>query len=282
MISMIEKLKGPILVLGGRGFIGSNLLRYLRNEREDVIGGVSRAHDLAALSRCPTVFNCIGYGADKYQTSSSEMFSVNFNLVRQILSELEATKGVTYIHAGSSSEYGGATTAVLESAALNPVTPYGISKASASMLVNYWGKVSGYRTANLRLYNVYGDGDHENTLMSSLVREGKKGVLINFRNEATCRDFVHVEDVCRAFVFAAVNLKESQYGESFNIGGDVRTLAEVAKYARRVFRIEAEPVFDNAAPLERWCAHARKAEKDLGFKSEISLICGMKKLAKSS
>src|SRR5262245_39668705 len=83
----IKKLHGPILVLGGSGFVGANLLRMLLKVRDDVVGTTSRLpawrldglapqhvrvadllvdSNLDALLdevRPRTIFDCVAYGA---------------------------------------------------------------------------------------------------------------------------------------------------------------------------------------------------------------------------
>ena len=277
----VERLEGPIFVLGGGGFIGSNLVRYLRTERKDVHApGHADAVDDMLRVKPKTVFNCAAYGTEAEQTNEFKMYEANFEFVKEALRALALdVKKFTFIQSGSSSEYGGALMGRSEEDTLHPRTVYGVTKVAAAMLVEYYGKTLGARVATLRLYSVYGRGDHEGTLISNLVKEGKQKRLPLFKNQATNRDFVFVTDACRAYVLAALNLKKEKYGEAFNIGGDIRTLREVAAYASKIFKIADEPVFDDAAPVQRGCSKTQKAEMCLGFKSEISLFEGLKKLA---
>lgn len=64
------------------------------------------------------------------------------------------------------------------------------------------------------------------------------------------RDFVYIDDVCEAFVDAALGL-DGHFGESFNIGtGRKTTIGEVASIAQSVFGITAAPVF--TMPSRKW------------------------------
>ena len=285
MDDLIRELKGPVLVLGGRGFIGSRLLAHLRRVRADVLGGVSQGDDQTVIAREKprTVFNCIAYGTKPGDFTPSLMFSTNFTLTQTILSALDRyAEGFTYVHAGSSSEYGQAVPEAQEGMELRPAMPYGVSKAAASMLVGAYGKTLGRRVANLRLYCVYGPGDHASTLVSTLTREGQLGKLPKFKNSGTVRDFVHVDDACRAFVTTAARLAEKHYGESFNVGGSPTCLNQVAETARRVFGIAEAPDFDNSLPPELWFSGSTKIERELGFKSAIGFEDGFEALAREA
>ncbi len=282
MESLIKKLEGPVVVLGGTGFIGGHLVSFLKKERRDVYFNTKHdSKEVIEEKKPKTIFNCAGQGVGIGQPTVKDFFDANFSFVEESLRHAFENGCSVFIQAGSAAEYGDALVGPKEEdRVLKPTSLYGASKAAASSLIWFYGKTLGKRVANLRFYNVYGAGDKPSRLASVLVREGREGRFPSFKNEHSCYDFVHVEDVCRAFVYAALGLKEEHYGESFNIGGDVRTLGEIAKYAKRVFKIGEEAQFDSRAPLEKWAAESHKAEQHLGFKSEISFLNGLKRLAR--
>jgi len=122
----IERLPGPILILGGSGFIGANLFRTLLKFRRDVYGTTSAfpawrldgvpedrvvktdllvdANIDALLARVEprTIFNCAVYGGHSFETDSRLIHETNFNFVSKLLNRLESRKGVRLIQAGSS------------------------------------------------------------------------------------------------------------------------------------------------------------------------------------
>lgn len=285
MDSLIKKLKGPIAVLGAKGFIGHNLLTYLNKHRADVYAGTRENLWSMLDDRKPqTVFNCIGFGLRKGEISAPMMNHTNFSLTGAVLDTLILNGFDSYIHAGSSVEYGRDLAWTAENAKLKPATPYALSKAAASMMIRYYGRELGHRVANLRLYNVYGPGESENSFVSVVIREGRKNKLPEFGPKDLTRDFIHVDDVCRAFVYAAVNLTPDRYGQSFNVGtGIYTTLAEVAMVAKKVFRIKELPKFTRPAGMNEpkgvWCASTGKANRCLGFAAKIGFEEGFTKMA---
>lgn len=276
MEELIRKLDGPICVVGCNGFIGRRLLNALCNTREekDVVGvGNNTGYNFQSFN---TIFHLAGYyGKDVKLLKKSNIDS--------IVEWMENIKHyATIVHAGSAMEYDEPDFS-LEGAITNGMGAYGESKRIGSNMIRYFGKHFNVRCANLRLYCVYGPSDHENNLIPTVIREGKQGRLPKFTEVETTRDFIHVDDVCRAFVMTALNLKPENYGESFNIGTGVPTsIREVAYLAKEVFNIKEEPQFTRPKgphdyPL--WYANTEKAEKLLGFKAQVKFEDGFRSLA---
>lgn len=70
-------------------------------------------------------------------------------------------------------------------------------------------------------------------LIPTLMRAGLAGRYPPFVNPDISRDFIHVDDVCEAFVRAALSMRPEVHGTSVNIGTGVKTtirdLASVAQ-----------------------------------------------------
>ena len=304
----IKRLQGPILVLGGSGFIGANLFRALLKSRDDVYGTAhhSPAWRLEGLPekrvlavdllvdanldklledvRPRTVFDCVAYGAYSFETESPLIYQTNFLLTAKLLSRLEARGISRYLHAGSSSEYGDNAAAPREDAPPEPNSDYAVSKAACANLIRYYGRKKKLPCANLRLYSVYGPLEDSSRLIPALVRRGLEGGYPDFVDPETSRDFVYVDDASESFVDAALNLKEEDYGESFNVGsGRKTTIRDVAAAAKEVFSLSSEANF-RSMPERRWdvadwFASTEKTEKRLGWKASTSLRDGLQATA---
>lgn len=304
----IARLQGPILVLGGSGFVGANLMKILLSVRTDVFG-TARSFPAWRLEGLPetnvitidllvdanldklfddvrprTVFNCAAYGAYSFETESALIYRTNFLLTAKVLARAEARKISCYLHAGSSSEYGDNAAAPAEDAPPAPNSDYAVSKIACANLIHFYGKKKRLPCANLRLYSIYGPLEDSSRLIPALVRAGAEGRYPDFVDPEVSRDFVYADDVVESFVDAALNLKEEDYGESFNVGsGKKTTIRDIAAAARDVFGIKAEPAFRSMPgrswDVSNWYASTSKTEKKLGWKATTSLKDGLQATA---
>ena len=301
-----RQLQGPILILGGSGFVGANLLRTLLKFREDVYG-TTRDRDFSAwrLEDLPkknvfaadllvdanldvlldtikprSVFNCAAYGAYPFETDSRLIYQTNFNLTAKLLSRLSSRSVSCYIHAGTSSEYGDNAAGPEEDAPLAPNSDYAVSKAACANLLHYYGKKKGLPCANLRLYSIYGPMEDASRLIPTLIRCGVEGKYPDFVDPDISRDFIYIDDACEAFLDAALNLAPENYGESFNIGGGRKTtMRDVAAIAAEVFHVPGRPAFCTMAnrrwDVTEWFANARKAKERLGWQAHTGFKEGL-------
>jgi polyisoprenyl-phosphate glycosyltransferase len=303
---LVRELPGPVLVLGASGFIGSNLFRLLQKSSDVVYGTASvmpawrlrgiptenifvgdllhRDHleRLLAKVQPQTVFNCMAYGAYPFQNDTSLIYNTNVDLTVRLVELLLKRRSIRYVHAGSCSEYGANADRPSEEVAPTPNSHYAVSKSAAASLLYFAGRHRGLACANLRLYSVYGPYEDPSRLIPTLITEGLQGRLPNLVNPDISRDVIYVEDVCVAFLLAALNLEPSDYGGSFNIcSGQKTTIREIASLSREVFQIEQEPVFetmpDRMWDVVNWEGNPEKARQRLGFETQVPLRQGLER-----
>ena len=305
VVDWATPLKGPVLVLGGGGFVGANLVQRLLRARSDVIAvvrslpawrlaGLDSSHlleiDLTSVAemrqmveavRPRTVLDCSAYGAYSFETDPEVIYRTNFNSLVALVELLDKGLLAAFVHAGSSSEYGSNSAGPSEAAPLVPNSHYAVSKAAAALFISYAGKALGLPIVNLRLYSVYGPLEDASRLVPNLVKHGIEGRYPPFVSPETSRDFVYVGDVCEAFLVAAARLTPELFGDSFNIGSGVRTkIRDLAETARGVFGIEKPAEFGSmqgrAWDLEEWYASPAKATSLLGWSATTSLADGLR------
>ncbi|WP_326541317.1 NAD-dependent epimerase/dehydratase family protein [Pseudorhodoferax sp.] len=305
----IRALRGPILVTGASGFVGANLFKAIAALRSDVFAVVRREkgwrlaeikdefiiavdfNDYAAAknllqSMAPqTVFDCMAYGAYSFEEDSNLIYQTNFQSVVNFIDLLSRNPFTAYVHAGSSSEYGTNCSAPAEDSPCEANSPYAVSKVAVANYLRYMGKHRSFPCVNLRLYSVYGPLEDTSRLIPNVLRKALAHELPPFVDPRTSRDFVHVDDVCAAFVMAAAKMHPGLYGESFNIGtGTKTTIAELAHITRQTFDIAAEPKFGTmegrAWDLADWYADPRKANEQLGWQARVGLGEGLRSTAR--
>lgn len=305
----IRALKGPVLVAGASGFIGANLFKMLAAVRDDVYAVVRHdkgwrladviderviavdLNDYAATKNLvnsvgpQTVFDCVAYGAYSFEEDTNLIYQTNFQAIVNLVSLLAAQPFAAFVHAGSSSEYGTNCAAPPEDSVCEPNSPYAVSKVAIAGYLRFMGKQREFPCINLRLYSVYGPLEDTSRLFPNLLRQALSGKLPPFVDPRTSRDFIHVDDVCAAFIMAAAKMHPGLYGESFNIGTGVKTtIAKLADVTRRVFSVGAEPQFGTMEgrtwDLADWYADPRKAIEQLGWKPHVNLEEGLRSMAR--
>jgi len=305
LATYIRALEGPILVTGASGFIGANLYKEIAAVRRDVFAVVRQdkgwrlvdVHDDKVIAvdlndanatknlvdsvQPRTVFNCVAYGAYSFEEDADLIYRTNFLALSNLATELARYSLAALVHTGSSSEYGANCAAPSEDGLRDANSHYAVSKGAASDFLHYAGKHRGVPCVNLRLYSVYGPLEDTSRLIPNLLRQALAGHLPPLVDARTSRDFVHVTDVCRALITAALRMHPDIYGESFNIGSGKRTtIAELADKTRELFSITDEPVFGTMEgrnwDLADWYADASKALDVLGWQPEIALEDGLR------
>lgn len=307
---MIECLEGPIVVFGAGGFIGANLLSRLLRERQDVIG-ISQAPRsnwrLTALKvrqenlmacdineatllfpllqevRPRTVFMLSAYGAYSKQKEYRKTYRTNFNAVVDVLEALKPLGFSALVQAGSSSEYGLNPEAPGEDDELRPNSHYAVSKVASYYALKYYGQVEELPVIHLRLYSTYGPWEEPDRLVPQLLAHARRGSYPKLVHPETSRDFVHVDDVCQAFIQAALVASQHK-GKSYNIGsGQKTTLRELTTEVARIFSLSQAPVFGTMPnrdwDVKDWYANPEKAAQELNWRGKLGLRQGLEKTA---
>ena len=248
-----------VIVTGGAGFIGSNLVDELVNKGIQVsviddfsTGKIENTNklvyywkqdlgkvDIKELTQFMKGVDVVFHTAAKarVQPSIDDPLSFNKSNVDGTLNVLWADHkaGVKrVIYSASSSAYGNATKfPTPEDHSTNPLSPYGLQKYIGEQYCKMFSEVYGLDTVSLRYFNVYGErmlleGAYCLVLgiFAKQLLENKPMTINN--NGDQRRDFTYVGDIVNANILAATKVEQFN-GEVFNIGnGKNYSINEVA------------------------------------------------------
>jgi UDP-glucose 4-epimerase len=166
----------------------------------------------------------------------------------------------------------------------NNRTWYGATKMMLEGLLRSFNDMYGFPYVAHRYFNVYGPrmdihGKYTEVLIRWMERieAGKPPLIFGDGNQTM--DFVYIDDVARANLLA---LFSDVTDEIFNIASGTETsLNELAETLLEVMGSDLRPEYGlerKVNPVPRRLADTSKAEKLLGFRSEVSLHDGLHRL----
>ncbi len=222
------------------------------------------------------VFHLAVHGAYSWQRDTEAIVRTNVLGTLALATACRAVEVPVFVNTGSSSEYGTKDHAPSETEFVDPSSDYAWTKAAATHLVRHWALRDGRRWTTLRLYTAYGPWEEPNRLVPTLILRGLDGALPPLTQPDTARDWVHVDDVCDAFLLAA---ERGRPGAVWNVGSGVQTtLRDVVDVARRALGLDVEPQWgamaDRSWDTSVWVSDPRAIRRDLGWEARTSFTDG--------
>ncbi len=270
----------PILVTGGAGFIGSELVRQLRSEGHEV-EVVDLPLDVAApeveplLRRCPLVYHLAALGVRHSLRHPLANHRVNAEATLQLLLRSREAGVRRFVHVSTSEVYGPVVRVPIdEQHPTRPTTVYGASKLAGEA---YARAVHGLDTVVVRPFNCFGPGSHHagdrgEVIPRFLLRSLNGLPLIVFGDGSQTRDFNWVGDVAWGIKMAG---RADCVGLTLNLcsGREVSLLELAALIGGSVEHQAARP-----GDTLRLCGDGSLAARVLGYRSTVTLEEGLERL----
>ena len=297
-----------VLVTGGAGFIGSELVRQLADEQAVVIAvdNLASGHkkNLEGITGNPqfvqedirqtasmerllkgveVVFHLACLGVRHSIHSPYENHQVNAEATLKLL-QISHTLGVKrFVTVSSSEVYGTAQKVPMdENHPTFPHTVYGASKLAGECYTRAFHDTYGFPTVVIRPFNTYGprchhEGDSGEVIPKFLLRTLAGKPMMIFGDGTQTRDFTYVADTARGILTAG--LREEAVGETINLGSGFEiTVNALAQKIREATGFDKAKVFhDQPRPGDvlRLYADSQKAKKLLGFEPRVTLKEGL-------
>ncbi len=299
-----------ILVTGGAGFIGSNIVDELIEKKHQVViidnlatGNIKNVNKKAKFyevsvcdkKKIDDIFKkekidiVIHHAAqlDVRKSVEDPCFDADVNIkgALNILEACKNTKVKKIIFASSGGTIYGecGTKAPDEKAFANPLSPYGVAKLSVEHYIKAYSALYGLKYTILRYANVYGprqDVNGEAGVVAIFIgRMSQNKEFFIFGDGKQLRDYVYVKDVVSA------NIKSLTKGtnEVINIGTQKTTsVTKLATELSKIIGYSNKPIFKpkRNGELFKSFLNISKAKKVLGWEPKVSIVEGLKNTVK--
>ena len=293
--------RSKVLVTGGRGFIGSNLVKELKKRDHEIWVCDLMHSEMENYIRCDVSkyqqvermfekqdFDYVYHAAAEYGRWNGEDYYENLWLTNAVgtknvlrMQEKKRFKMVFFSSAEVYGDYGGVMSEdVMDKVPIKQMNDYAISKWVSELQVLNSAEMFGTETVRIRPFNVYGPGEHYTPYRGFV----PKFIYLALHDEPYTvflghrRTLEYVDDVCRALANIIDNFKP---GEVYNLGGDQQyeikyvsdlILKSLGKNDSKVTYKEAEPFTTKIKTPD-----SSKAKRDLGFKLIVSVEEGIAK-----
>ena len=290
-----------ILVTGGLGFIGSNLVLELKKRGYEVWICDLMHSEGSNYIRCDVGkyrqvecmfeqhdFDCVYHTAAEYGRWNGEDYYENLWLTNVVgtknILRMQEKRAFKMIFFGSAEVYGDydgvMSEGVMDKVPIRQMNDYAIAKWVNELQIMNSAAMFGTETVRVRLFNVYGPGEHYTpyrgfipTFIYKALHDSPYTVYLGHK-----RTLEYVGDICRTLANTIDNFNP---GEVYNLGGDeqyeVKYISDLilkclGKNDSKVTYEKSEPFTTKVKKPD-----SSKAKKDLSFELTVPIEQGMQK-----
>ncbi len=295
-----------VFITGATGFIGSHLARRLVSQGARVSalmrpGSSTRRvtdildrmqvfegdlSDLGALQRMLAtakpryLFHLAAYTlVDRDWAHAEIAMRVNLEGTMHLTHALSGMELTCMVNSGTCEEYGDAPPPIDEEQPAQPVSPYSVSKAAATLWCQMLHRTAQMPIVTVRPFLSYGPWQEPVRLIPQAILAAIDGKNLPMTNGEQTREFTHVDDIVDGYLRAAATPEAA--GQVINLGSGMEH--QVRDVVRTIFvlaQARGQPLLGavpyRAAEIWRCVSSNAKARRILGWQPRISLEQGLR------
>ena len=272
-----------ILITGAASFLGRHLVEYFLSKEEEVLAlvrenarGVDEllgykannkfkliVLDMKDIERLDIDFDvCIHLawgGIGKEGRMDANIQRENINAAIKLMRVCKDRGAKRFLFAGSQAEYGQTLSDIeakygkdfdinaiprqSEDAPTNPKSEYGKAKLELKSKLKNLGDSLGIEYVHMRIFSVFGSGDHETSLISTCIRNFKENKDVHIGECIQSWNYIYIKDLCEAVYL--LSKKDLQGEFVFNVAGENnRILMDYVKDIKRLLDSSSDIVVE--------------------------------------
>jgi UDP-glucose 4-epimerase len=299
-----------VVVTGGAGFVGSNIVRHLLERGAHVVVlddfstgnmvNLPQAQDgLEVVRGSVTDFALL---RDVVQGAALVIHAAARNIIASTrnprddfetniggtLNVLMATQGTTVkrvVYSSSASVYGNPRyLPINEDDGIDTLTPYAVSKLAGENYCRAFYESQGVSTAVVRYSNVYGPAQRPDNpycgVIAKFFESARQGEALRIHGDGDqTRDFTYVDDAVNATLLAAISQKAD--GQIYNVAtGRETTINQLAQTVMKVAGVDSDIEYIDRRDIDnirRRVLNIEKIRRELRWVPAVTLENGLRK-----
>ena len=262
-----------VLITGAASFLGRHLVEYFLSKEDEVLALVREnargkdellkyeannkfkliVLDMKDIERLDIDFDvCIHLawgGIGKEGRMDENIQRENIDAAIKLMRVCKDRGAKRFLFAGSQAEYGqtladieakygkdfdiNAIPKQSEDAPTNPKSKYGKAKLELKSKLKNLGDSLGIEYVHMRIFSVFGSGDHETSLISTCIRNFKENMDVHIGECIQSWNYIYIKDLCEAVYL--LSKKDLQGEFVFNVAGENnRILMDYVKDIKRL------------------------------------------------